>query len=93
MTRKVEAFQQKFTDIAKICDGKINDMGAGAVDHWLDQVKAANDLYDKLYNEIPDTTVINFHEVSFPGEEGEPNSILDQWNRSQPQKTRRTLSR
>ena len=72
MTRKVEAFQQKFTDIAKICDGKISGMGAGAVDHWLDQVKAANDLYDKLYNEIPDTAVINFHDVSFPGEEGGP---------------------
>ena len=50
MERQEQAFKQKFTDIARACDGKIKDMGAGFVEHWLEQVKGASELYDKLYN-------------------------------------------
>ena len=74
-TRKLEAFKQKFADIAQTCDGKTISMGGGSVDHWLDQVKGASELYDTLYNAIPDATVINTCEVSVPGEGGGPRII------------------
>ena len=39
MERQEQAFKQKFTDIARACDGKIKDMGAGFVEHWLELYK------------------------------------------------------